>query len=122
MPLQHSGHKLRCGDIFVLPVYMPDFKRLDYGPSVFDHRNNISLSYVWDFPKYKGGPLVLREVINGCRLQVSRVFIAAMPWMSLSVRMFRSQALGQPSTCRIELAMDTEVMHVPMVSRPRRPA
>jgi len=52
------------GQSFVLPVYLPNYKRLDYGPSVFDHRNNVSLSYVWNFPKNTSGPLAFRAVIN----------------------------------------------------------
>lgn len=53
------------GQAFVLPVYVPNFKRLDYGPSVFDHRNNLSLSYVWNFPALKSGSAVVRQVVNG---------------------------------------------------------
>ena len=53
------------GASYILPLYMADYKRLDYGPSVFDHRNNISLSYVWAFPKYQSGPASVRAIING---------------------------------------------------------
>jgi hypothetical protein len=54
-----------AGQTFVLPTYMSNYKQLDYGPSVFDHRNNIAFSYSWKFPKYKDGPVALRAVING---------------------------------------------------------
>jgi Carboxypeptidase regulatory-like domain/TonB dependent receptor len=53
------------GQTFVLPVYVTNFKRLDYGPSVFDHRSNISLSYVWSLPALKDGTRPLRAVVNG---------------------------------------------------------
>jgi hypothetical protein len=53
------------GQTFVLPSYVPNFKRLDTGPSVFDHRNNIAFSYVWDFPALKGSDLVVRQIVNG---------------------------------------------------------
>jgi len=54
-----------AGGGYVLPMYVPNYKHLDYGPSVFDHRNNITLSYVWILPEYKSAPLVVREIING---------------------------------------------------------
>lgn len=60
-PVTSAGN----GAGYVLPDYLPNFKRLDYGPSVFDHRNNISLSYVWQIPQLKDAPLALREVVNG---------------------------------------------------------
>lgn len=53
------------GQTFVLPRYVPNFKRLDTGPSVFDHRNNVAFSYVWDFPAVKGSDAVVRQIVNG---------------------------------------------------------
>ena len=41
------------GNSYVLPIYEPNYKRLDHGPSDFDHRNVISISYVWALPKFK---------------------------------------------------------------------
>jgi hypothetical protein len=67
MPYQTAVSSAGAGQAFVLPVNMPNFKRLDYGPSVFDHRNNISLSYVWTIPEYSKGPLAIRAVIDGWR-------------------------------------------------------
>lgn len=54
-----------AGQAFALPVYMANFKRLDYGPSVFDHRNNVTMSYTWAFPALKPGSRALRAVVNG---------------------------------------------------------
>jgi hypothetical protein len=54
-----------AGQAFVLPIYVPNFKRLDYGPSVFDHRNNLTMSYTWTFPALKPGPRELRAIVNG---------------------------------------------------------
>ncbi|MDR3792991.1 MAG: carboxypeptidase regulatory-like domain-containing protein [Terracidiphilus sp.] len=67
-PVTSAGN----GASYVLPIYMSNYKRLDYGPSVFDHRNNISLSYVWAFPKVKDAPFVLRQAVNGW--QTSGIF------------------------------------------------
>lgn len=53
------------GASYVLPLYMPDYKRLDYGPSVFDHRNTINLSYVWSLPRMQNGSTPLRAIVNG---------------------------------------------------------
>jgi hypothetical protein len=60
-PVTSAGN----GAGYVKPYYLPNHKALDYGPSVFDHRNNINLSYVWQLPKVTSAPLALREVING---------------------------------------------------------
>ena len=54
-----------AGQAFVLPIYVPNFKRLDYGPSVFDHRNNLTLSYTWVIPALREGPKALHAVLNG---------------------------------------------------------
>lgn len=54
-----------AGQSYVLPLYMADYKRLDVGPSDFDHRNDISLAYVWEFPRLTSGFRVARAVING---------------------------------------------------------
>ncbi|HZQ45022.1 MAG TPA: carboxypeptidase regulatory-like domain-containing protein [Acidobacteriaceae bacterium] len=54
-----------AGQAFVLPIYVPNFKRLDYGPSVFDHRNNVALSYTWIFPALKSGERIMRSIVNG---------------------------------------------------------
>ncbi|MDR3724484.1 MAG: carboxypeptidase regulatory-like domain-containing protein [Terracidiphilus sp.] len=67
-PVTSAGN----GASYVLPIYMPNYKRLDYGPSVFDHRNNVSLSYVWAFPKLTDAPFMLRQVVNGW--QTSGIF------------------------------------------------
>ncbi|MDR3411621.1 MAG: hypothetical protein P4L87_11885, partial [Formivibrio sp.] len=60
-PVTSAGN----GAGYVMPAYTPNHKALDYGPSVFDHRNNINLSYVWQLPKVESAPFVLRQVVNG---------------------------------------------------------
>jgi hypothetical protein len=57
-----------AGQAFALPITQPNFKRLDYGPSVFDHRNNLTLSYTWIFPALKPGPAVVRAIVNGWQM------------------------------------------------------
>src|SRR5581483_3444748 len=54
-----------AGQAFVLPIYVPNFKRLDYGPSVFDHRSNVALSYTWIFPALKSGERIMRSIVHG---------------------------------------------------------
>jgi hypothetical protein len=53
------------GSSYVLPVYEPDFKRLDRGPSDYDHRNVLTISYVYNTPKVTGGNPVVRYLANG---------------------------------------------------------
>jgi len=54
-----------AGQSYVLPVYMPDYKRLDEGLSDFDHRNVITASYVWQLPTITSTPLLVRALVNG---------------------------------------------------------
>jgi len=53
------------GNSYVLPVYEPNYKRLDHGASDFDHRNVISASYVWRLPKLHEGPGPVKYILNG---------------------------------------------------------
>ncbi len=64
MPYGASVTAIGSGASYVLPTYEPNYKRLDYGPSDFDHRNVFSLSYVWAFPKIATGPSALRYILN----------------------------------------------------------
>ncbi|WP_213807022.1 carboxypeptidase regulatory-like domain-containing protein [Granulicella sp. dw_53] len=52
------------GSSYVLPVYERDYKRLDRGPSDYDHRNVIAISYVWLLPKMTNGNSIVRYVAN----------------------------------------------------------
>ena len=53
------------GSSYVLPIYEPNYKRLDHGASDYDHRNVLTFSYVWSLPKFKGGNAAERYAING---------------------------------------------------------
>jgi hypothetical protein len=65
LPYNTAVTSAGAGQSNVLPIYVSNYKQLDYGPSVFDHRNNISLSYTWQFPKLESAPVAARAVING---------------------------------------------------------
>ena len=53
------------GSSYVLPIYEPNFKRLDHGRSDYDHRNVLSISYVWTAPKFKAGNGFVSYILNG---------------------------------------------------------
>ncbi len=53
------------GSSYVLPIYEPNYKRLDRGPSDYDHRNVLTFSYVWMLPKYDRGNAAVRYALNG---------------------------------------------------------
>ena len=53
-PYNQSSTAIASGNSYVLPIYEPNFKRLDHGPSDFDHRNVASISYVYMFPECEG--------------------------------------------------------------------
>lgn len=56
------------GSSYALPIYEPNYKRLDTGPSDYDHRNVLSVSYVWLLPKFTGGNQAVRYATNGWQL------------------------------------------------------
>ena len=69
------------GASYVLPVYEPNYKRLDTGPGDYDHRNVATFSYVWSLPKFHGGDGAIRYITNG--------------WQTKGIFTFRS---GDPLT------------------------
>ncbi|MBO0911271.1 MAG: TonB-dependent receptor [Acidobacteria bacterium] len=64
LPFNASVTAIASNNSYVMPYYEPNFRRLDYGPSDFDHRNVASASYVWDLPRMRGGG-PLGYVLNG---------------------------------------------------------
>jgi len=80
-PFGASATAVVPGSGYSLPIYESNFKRLDYGPSDYDHRNVISFSYVWQTPKFTGGNAFARYVVNG--------------WQTNGIFFFRS---GNPVT------------------------
>jgi hypothetical protein len=65
-PYNQSSTAIAANNSYVLPIYEPNFKRLDRGPSDFDHRNVASVSFVYLLPKVlKDSPAALRYVANG---------------------------------------------------------
>lgn len=66
MPWNQAATSIGAGNSFVYPITVPNFKRLDYGPADFDHRNVIAMTYVYDIPKFmNGAPAAVRYVLNG---------------------------------------------------------
>ena len=66
MPFNAAATSIGAGNSYVYPITVSNFKRLDYGPADFDHRNVISLSYVYTLPKVlDGAPAVMRYLANG---------------------------------------------------------
>jgi hypothetical protein len=50
---------------FVVPYYFPDGDRMHYGPSDFDHRHRVVVSWVWDLPKVSTSSGIVRQIVNG---------------------------------------------------------
>ena len=66
MPYNAAATSIGAGNSYVYPITVSNFKRLDYGPSDFDHRNVISGSYVYTLPKFlDGAPAFTRYLVNG---------------------------------------------------------
>jgi hypothetical protein len=52
------------GAPYAIPLYEPNYKSLDIGPSDFDRKHVFSGSYVWTLPKMTNGNGILRAVVN----------------------------------------------------------
>jgi hypothetical protein len=50
---------------FVMPWYFPNGDAMQYGPSDFDHKHRLVVSWVWELPKAGGGNAFTRHVVNG---------------------------------------------------------
>jgi Carboxypeptidase regulatory-like domain len=53
------------GAPYVIPIYQPNYKSLDHGPTDFDRRSVFSGSYLWAFPTLEGSSRLLRALVNG---------------------------------------------------------
>src|ERR1017187_3402530 len=66
MPFNAAATSIGSGNSYVYPITVANFKALDYGPTDFDHRNVVSMSYVYVIPKFlNGAPSVARYIVNG---------------------------------------------------------
>jgi hypothetical protein len=65
-PYNQSSTAIASGNSYAMPIYEPNFKRLDHGPSDFDHRHVASISFVYMLPKVMpDAPGALRYAVNG---------------------------------------------------------
>jgi Carboxypeptidase regulatory-like domain len=65
-PYNQSSTAIASNNSYALPIYEPNFKRLDRGPSDFNHAHVTSISFVYILPKVmQDAPGALRYVING---------------------------------------------------------
>ena len=67
LPLISLGNaaNLNVSQSYVYPIYVPDYKRMDRGPSEFDRRHVFNASYLYTPPKWNTGSLALRLLVNG---------------------------------------------------------
>jgi hypothetical protein len=65
-PYNQSSTAIASNNSYALPTYEPNFKRLDHGPSDFNHAHVASISFVYQVPKVmKDSPAAVRYLING---------------------------------------------------------
>ncbi len=57
-----------AGNSYAIPIYEFNYKRLDHGASDFDHRNVITVSYVWRMPTMSEGPTPVKVILNGWQM------------------------------------------------------
>ena len=52
------------GAPYAIPIYQPNYKSLDIGPSDFDRKHVISGSYVWNIPRMRSGSPIVRAIVD----------------------------------------------------------
>jgi hypothetical protein len=66
LPYNQAATSIGNSGSFVYPITATNFKRLDYGPTEFDHRDVTELSYVYSEPNVmRDAPPALRYLVNG---------------------------------------------------------
>ncbi len=75
---------------FTMSPYIPGFKRLDTGPSDFDLRLVLVVSYVWRLPALKASKLLVRNVLGGWEVSGITSYQTGFP-MTLFAGTDRSQ-------------------------------
>ena len=65
VPYASNNSFAQPGQSYVLPVYTPGYKSLDTGRSDFDHRHDISASYLWNLPALHAGSRYVHALVNG---------------------------------------------------------
>jgi hypothetical protein len=66
LPWNQAATSIGNNNSWVYPITSPNFKRLDYGPADFDHRNVVATSYVYTIPKVlNDAPSIAKYVVNG---------------------------------------------------------
>ena len=65
VPVGQGNAGIASQNVSALPSTNPLRHAFDYGRSDFDHRHNITTSYVWDLPTLQGHNLVMRELVGG---------------------------------------------------------
>lgn len=84
LPYNATATAVTTGSSYVFPAYMANYKSLDTGPTEFDHRNVVSLSYVWAFPHLNSGVKTVRDVVNDWQTQGIYFFRSGDPLTILS--------------------------------------
>jgi hypothetical protein len=51
-----------------IPWYMPGRHQFDRGPSEFNHTHRLVASFVWDLPRLKSAPGLVRHIVGGWQL------------------------------------------------------
>ncbi len=66
LPYNQAATSIGNSGSFVFPITAANFKRLDYGPTEFDHKDVTEASYVYSEPKVMhDAPAALRYLVNG---------------------------------------------------------
>jgi hypothetical protein len=104
LPVNNGVTSAGAGNSYALPVYEQNYKRLDYGPSDFDHRNVFSGSYVWRFPELKSAPLLVRAVVNGWQTTGLVQFRSGDPLTVISGTNNSGTGLGRDRAVRVGAA------------------
>jgi hypothetical protein len=79
---------------FVEPWYFPNGDAMQKGPSDFDHRQRLAMSWVWDLPKVSNSNPFVKTVVNGWQWSGIGQFQTGAPYNLKSGRDNSQTGLG----------------------------
>src|SRR5437763_236321 len=59
---------------YVAPWYWPKGGKFQIGPSEFDHKHRLVLSWVWDLPKVASSNGFTKAILNGWQFRIRERF------------------------------------------------
>ena len=76
----------------------PAHPATEYGPSDFDVRHHVTVSGLWDLPKYHGGHGLVGQIVSGWQANGIFTFHTGFPWTPVTTKLNTSALVTSAAT------------------------